>query len=72
MASDPQAVDLLTVPCKLRHSQPNKDLFLMGEVTFNVDAQKSWLRLPLVGYWTDGLAGCGELLATVVVPIEEQ
>jgi len=29
------------------------------------------LRLPLVGYWTDGLAGCGELLATVVVPIED-
>jgi len=41
MASDPQAVDLLTVPCKLRHNQPNKGLFLMGEVTFNVDAQKS-------------------------------
>ena len=59
----------LTVPCKLQDSQPNKGLFLMGEATFNVDAQnqKSWLRLPLVGYWTDGLAGCGELLSAVVV-----
>jgi len=41
MAKDPQAADLLTVPCKLQHSHPNKGLFIVGEVTFNVEAQKS-------------------------------
>ena len=48
MARDPQAADLLTVPCKLQHSHPNKGLFIIGEVTFNVEAQKSWSLLMVL------------------------
>ena len=48
MARDPQAADLLTVPCKLQHSHPNKGLFIVGEVTFNVEAQKSWSLLMVL------------------------